>query len=88
MRLHPPPPPSPPSYLEGPLVGVRPHVHLEGGVVGELLVAVLAAEARPVLGLAERPLEVGKHVLLQGGVGGEAAAARPHWALEGRLARV
>lgn len=67
---------------------MRPHVHLEGGVVGELLVAVLAAEARPVLGLAERALEVGEHVLLQGRVGGEAAATRPHRALEGRLARV
>lgn len=67
---------------------MRPHVHLEGGVVGELLVAVLAAEARPVLGLADRPLEVGEHVLLQGGVAGEAAAARPHRALEGRLAGV
>lgn len=67
---------------------MRPHVHLEGGVVGELLVAVLAAEARPVFGLAERALEVGEHVLLQGGIGGEAPAAWPHRAFEGRLARV
>lgn len=50
--------------------------------------AVLAAETRPVLGFAERPLKVGEHVLLQGRVGGEATAARPHRALEGRLARV
>lgn len=67
---------------------MRPHVHVKGGIVGEFLVAILAAEARSVFGLAERPLEVGEHVLLQGGVGGESAAARPHRAFERRLARV
>lgn len=71
--------------LKGPLIGMRPHVNTEGGIVGKFLVANLALEARPAFGLAERSLEVGQHVLLQGAVGGKSAAARPHRALEGRL---
>lgn len=76
------------SYLERSLVSVRPHVNIKGGIVGEFLVAILAAEARSVFGLVERPLEMGEHVLLQRGVGGESAPARPHRAFERRLARV
>lgn len=77
-----------PSYLKGPLISMCPHVNIEGGIVGKFLVANLTAEARSVFGFAERSLEMGQHVLLQGAVGGEAAAARPHWAFERRLARV
>lgn len=77
-----------PPYLEGPLISVCPHVNIEGGIVGKFLVANLTAEAGSVFGLAERSLEVGQHVLLQGTVGGKSAAARPHWAFERCLARV
>lgn len=65
-----------------------PHVHAEGGVVGKLLVANLTAVAGPALGAAQRSLDVGQHVLLQGGVGGKPTTAGPHGALERRLARV
>lgn len=64
------------------------HVNLEGGVVGEALEADLTLEADSALGLAHFALAVGQHVLLQGLVGDETAAARPHWALERRLAGV
>lgn len=75
-------------HLEGPLVGVDPHVHAEGGVISKLLVANLTAVAGSGFGVAERSLDVGQHVLLQGGVGGKSATAGPHGALERRLARV
>lgn len=65
-----------------------PHVNTEGGIVGKFLVANLTAEAGSVFGLAERSLEMSQHMLLQGTVGGKSAAARPHWAFEGCLARV
>lgn len=65
-----------------------PHVDAEGGIISKFLVANLTAVAGSVLGVAERSLDVGQDVLLQGGVGGEPAAARPHRALEGRLASV
>lgn len=67
---------------------MRPHVNIKGGIIGKLLEANLTAEAGLVFGLAERALEVSQHMLLQGAVGGESAAARPHWAFEGCLARV
>lgn len=65
-----------------------PHVNTEGGIVGKFFVANLTAEAGSVFGLAERSLEMGQHVLLQGTVGGKSAAAWPHWAFERCLARV
>lgn len=65
-----------------------PHVDAEGGIISKLLVANLTAVAGPVFGTAQRSLDVGQHVLLQGGVGGKPAAAGPHWAFERRLARV
>lgn len=76
------------SHLEGPLISMCPHVNAEGGIVGKLLEANVAAEARSGFGLGQRSLEVGQHVLLQGAVGGKSAAARPHRALERRLACV
>lgn len=77
-----------PSYLKGPLISMCPHVNIEGGIVGKFLVANLTAEAGSVFGLAELPLEMCQHVLLQGTVAGESATARPHWAFERSLARV
>lgn len=74
--------------LKGSLISMCPHMNIEGGIVGKLLVANLTAEARSVFGLAERALEMGQHVLLQGTVGGKSAAARPHWAFERGLACV
>lgn len=65
-----------------------PHVDTEGGIIRKLLVANLTAVAGPVFGIAQRSLDVGQDVLLQGGVGGKSAAAGPHWAFERRLARV
>lgn len=65
-----------------------PHVDAEGGIISKLLEANLTAVAGPVFGIAQRSLDVGQNVLLQGGVGGKSAAARPHWAFERRLARV
>lgn len=65
-----------------------PHVDAEGGIISKLLVANLTAVAGSGFGVAERSLDVGQDVLLQGGVGGKPAAAGPHGALEGRLARV
>lgn len=65
-----------------------PHVNVEGGIVSKFLVANLTAEAGSDFGLADRSLEMGQHVLLQGTVRGKSAAARPHWAFERRLARV
>lgn len=65
-----------------------PHVNIEGGIVGKILVANLTAKAGSVFGLAERSLEVGQHMLLQGTVRGKASAAGPHWAFEGSLASV
>lgn len=76
------------AHLEGPLIGMDPHVDAEGGVISKLLVADLTAVAGSGFGVAERPLDVGQDVLLQGGVGGEPAAAGPDGALERRLARV
>lgn len=76
------------SYLKGPLISVCPHVNTEGGLVGKLLQANIAAEAGSIFGLGERPLEMIQHVLLQGTVGGKSAAAGPHWAFQRRLARV
>lgn len=74
--------------LKGPLISMCPHMNNEGGIVGKFLVANFTAEAGSVFGLAERALEMGQHVLLQGTVGGKSAAARPHWAFERCLARV
>lgn len=74
--------------LKGPLISMCPHVNAEGGIVGKFLVANLTAEAGSVFGLAERSLEMGQHMLLQGTVAGKAAAARPYWAFERRLACV
>lgn len=68
--------------LKGPLISVRPHVNIEGGIVGKLLVANLAAESRSVFGLSKFPLEVGQYVLLQGAVGGKSPAARTHRTFE------
>lgn len=65
-----------------------PHVNSEGGIIGEILVANLTAEAGSGFGLAECSLEMRQHMLLQGAVGGKSAAARPHRAFERRLARV
>lgn len=76
------------SYLKGPLVSMCPHVNIEGGIVCKILVTNLTAVAGSAFGLAERSLEMRQHVLLQGAVGGESAAARPHRASERRLARV
>lgn len=67
---------------------MRPHVNSKGGIIGKILVANLTAEAGSGFGLAECSLEMRQHVLLQGAVGGKSAAARPHRALERRLARV
>ncbi len=39
------------SYLKGPLISVCPHMNIEGGIVGKLLVANLTAEAGSVFGL-------------------------------------
>lgn len=74
--------------LKGPLISVCPHVNTEGGIVGKFLLANLTVEARLVFGLAERPLDMGQHMFLQGTVGGKSAAARPHWAFERCLACV
>jgi len=89
-HTHTHPPSLPPSlpHLEGPLVRVRAHVHVEGGGVGELLQADVAAEAGPVARLAQRAADVRQDVLLQHAVGGEAPPAAHHRALERRLARV
>lgn len=65
-----------------------PHVHAEGGIISKLLVANLTAVAGPVFGTAQRSLDVGQDVLLQGGVGGKPTAAGPDRAFERRLARV
>lgn len=65
-----------------------PHVDIEGRIIGKFLVANLTAEAWSGLWIAERSLDVGQHMLLQGRVGGKSAAARPHWAFEWCLARV
>lgn len=75
-------------HLKGPLISMCPHVDAEGGIVGKLLEANFAAEARSGFGLGECSLEMGQDVLLQGAVGGKSAAAGPHRALERRLARV
>lgn len=79
---------APCPHLEGPLISMDPHVDAEGGIISKLLVANLTAVAGSGFGTAERSLDVGQYVLLQGGVGGKSAAAGPHWALERRLARV
>lgn len=71
-----------------PFISMRPHVDIEGGIVGKFFVANLTLEAGSVFGLAECSLEMRQHMLLQGTVGGKSAAARPHWAFQGCLARV
>lgn len=65
-----------------------PHVYTEGGIISKFLVANLTAVAGSVFGIAERSLDVGQYMLLQGGVGGKSTPAGPHWAFERRLARV
>lgn len=81
-------PRQPPPYLEGPLISMCPHVNAEGGIVGKFFEANLTAEAGSVFGFAQCSLEMGKYVLLQGTIGGESAAARPHWTFERCLACV
>ena len=76
------------THLKGPLISMCPHMNNEGRIVGKFLVANFTAKAGSVFGLAERALEMGQHVLLQGTVGSKSAAARPHWAFERRLACV
>lgn len=76
------------SHLEGPLISMDPHVDAEGGIISKFLVANLTAIAGSGFGIAERSLDVGQYVLLQGSVGGKSATAGPHWAFERRLARV
>lgn len=77
-----------PSYRKGPLISMCPHVNIKGGIIGKFLVANLTAEAGSVFGLAERSVEMGQHMLLQGSIGDKSAAARPHWTFERCLACV